>query len=600
MVLLAGCAGEAEAEKPTTPDAAAAQLATALSKGSLENIRVREGDPGEELPILLKGMNGMLPEVTVAYISPSAQVANVKLAYKWPLSSPWTYESDARLVRNGDEWKLNWDPTVLHPKLTDTTRLERQRGDSSERGNITGLGEVPLVENRPMQMLGLDKTGLTPDEVGASALQVAEKAQIDPEAYVAKAHAAGATAFVDAAPVRQNELPSGFLMIKGASMRTVTISAPETVGYARALIGTIGYATADQAREAGFNVAEGDLIGVSGLQRTYDKDLRGSTGNRVFLAERDAPVGSGRPTKATLLADFPDVPGKPLSTTIDDRIQTAAESVLKDVQVPASVVVLRTGTGAILAAADSPLARRKDDSTTGRMGPGLAASPVAALALMRSGVKLDDRVECKDEVTIDGRTFANDDSYYGRSGRITLTRAMSDECVTAVAEAAQRLDGAKLPEAARSLGLGQNLDVGVPVEMGSFPAPPDAVAKAEAVTGEGGRGQIQASTLALATMAASVQAKRVVSPFVVPGREPKVDNAVPLSDAEARTLQSLMEDGAGSHRPLTGVATGRSDGRIWAVGYSNTYAVAVVMKDDKQTWVTPAQIVRAVATTSSR
>ena len=97
-----------------------------------------------------------------------------------------------------------------------------------------------------------------------------------------------------------------------------------------------------------------------------------------------------------------------------------------------------------------------------------------------------------------------------------------------------------------------------------------------------------------------MQAKRVVSPFLVPGREPKVENVAPLSDAEARALQALMKAGAGSHWPLTGVATGHSDGRVWAVGYSDTYAVAVVFKDDKKTYVTPAQIVRAVATTSSR
>lgn len=594
VILLAGCAGNAKDVK-TTPQDAAASVATALSEGNLDGVEIRQGDPAADLPVLLGGMDGLRPQVTVAHVSASTQSAQLKLAYSWPLSSPWTYEADATLTRENEKWKLNWAPTVLHPKLTDTTRLERQRGEDGERGNITGNLQAVLVENTPVQMLGLNKTGLSPEVIEDSARQVAEKAAIDPAAYLAKVHEAGADAFVDATAVRTDELPADFLAIRGADLRTVTIPAPKTSGYARALLGTLGYATPEQAQEAGGGVAPGDLIGVSGLQRTYDHDLRGTSGSKVFLAPRDTPAGSGRPTNATLLADFPEVPGRSLATTIDDPTQTAAEEALKSLQVPASIVVLQTGTGAILAAADSPEARRKDDSMTENMGPGLAASPIAALALMRSGVDLQERLTCEKEVTVGAKQFVNAKDYSGTSGQLTLARAMRDDCVTAVATASQRLDGAQLPEAAKSLGLGQNLDLGVPLTMGSFPAPPDAMAKAEALVGEGG-GRVSSSALALATMAASVQAKQAVSPFLVPGRQPTIEGAAPLSDAEAKALQDLMKSGAGSYPSLTGAVTGHSDGRAWLVGYSGDRAVAVVLGDAERASTTPAQLVRALPT----
>ncbi|WP_425310468.1 penicillin-binding transpeptidase domain-containing protein [Ammonicoccus fulvus] len=593
-MLLAGCAGGGESQPASTAKDAATSLATALSAGNLDGIQINQGEPDPDLEAVYGGMNGLLPAVSVAHVSPTPNVATVKLAYAWPLSSPWTYETEAVLVKDGDNWKLNWAPTVLHPRLTSTNRLERQRGEASERGNITGLGSAVLVEALPVQMLGLDKTGLDQPTVEDSARRVADKAKIDPEAYLKKVHAAGPTAFVDATPVRQSELPADFLAIKGAAMRTVTVPAPKTTGFAQALLGRVGYATAEQAAEVGNTVNEGDIIGVSGLQKTYDKELRGSTGNRVFLADRAEAPGAGRATTSNIVADFPDVPGQSLSTTIDDDVQTAAEEALASVKVPASVAVVNTETGAILAAADSAEARRTDASMTQPVRPGLAGSPVTALALIRSGVDLNERVTCEKQVVVGDRTIENADNYRGGNGQMTLARAIAVQCETAIAAAHTRLDAAKVPEAAKSLGLGATYDIGVPMNLGEAAAPTGDVAKAEALLGtnEG----YQASAIGLAAMAASVKAKQPVVPFVVPGREFRTEGAVPLTDAEVKALDDLMRTNAGSYSPLSRVVTGTADGRSWAVGFGTDYALAVVLTDDKNTSTTTAQIARRVAT----
>lgn len=596
LVLVAGCAGDEPAAESPTAEATATLLAEGLSKGNVEGIPLRQGDPNADLPDLVKGMHGLLPQVSVDDVRHAGNSATVDLAYSWPLSSPWTYGTKAVLVRHqlGDErteWQLIWQPDVFHPRLTPETRLERVRSESSDRGTITGRGNTILVQNLQMQMLGLTKTGLDPIAAEDSARRIAEVLSINPEPFVAKVKAAEDTAFVDALPMRNDEIPAAFTEIRGSGQQPATLPAASTSNYARSLLGTVGYATHELA-SANPGIAPGDLIGVSGLQQSYDRDLRGNTSNKVYLVPRTAPIGGGNPGRANLLADFPDVPGQSLSTTIDNDVQTAAEQVMRDIKVPASVVVLRNDTGAILAAADSPRARAYDDSTMGRMAPGLAAGPVTALTLIRSGVELSDKVRCESEAVVEGRTFDNGRNYQRNNREMSLTDAIANNCVTAIAQASGRTNAALYPDAARSLGLGTTYDLGVPINFGEFPAPANPAAQAEALTGVGG---VQTSALGLATMAATVQAGRTVVPFVVPGREPKPENLPPLTDEEVKALQALMKAGAGSHSPLTSVSTGTAEGRSWAVGYSNDLAIAVFVVDDDSNRVTPAQIIRTVA-----
>ena len=597
LALLAGCGGNGpEGETEPTAEQAGAVLAASLSKGTVEDVEIRSGDPEKDLPEIFKGMGGLRPEVTVAHVRHAGESAMIDLAYSWPLSSPWTYQTEAIMIQDGDDWELHWKPEIIHPRLNENTRLERVRGEATDRGNITGRGHTLLVQNLPMQLLGLNKTGLDPAAAEDSARRIADQLSLDADAYAAKVKAAPADAFVDALPVHREDVTTAFKRIRGAQQRTLTLPAAKTTGYARALLGTVGYATQAQAAAG---IRPGDIVGTSGLQQMYDRELRGSTGNKVFITDRSAPVGQTKPRTAAIVADFPDVPGQSLATTIDDDIQTAAEKLLEDMKVPASVVVLRKDNGEILAAADSPLARRHNDSIESRIAPGLAAGPVAALALMRSGVDLSEKVTCEKEVVVGDRRFDNGEDYSGDGETMTIAEAIADNCVTAVAQAASRVDPKKVTEAARTLGLATNYNLGILLNFGDYPTPPDAVAKAEALIGEGGRGKVHVSPAAMAAMAATVDEKRTIVPFVVPGRDPQAGDAVvPLTDAEQEELQDLMDDGPSGYGQMSAVSAGEADERTWAVGYTDTLAIAVMLQDDKSNYVTPAQIVRTVTNAS--
>lgn len=587
--LLTACGGGSDdssgqqSPPASTVEEAAGSVAKGLSAGTLQDVPLRSGDPAADLPVLLKGMNGLLPKVSVQDIRRAGNTATVDFDYSWPLSADWAYESKATMVEDKGTWKLIWEPAVLHPKLTASNRLERNR-TSTDRGTITGRGATVLVQSTPLQMLGLNKAAVpSAQDQQSSARTIADQLNLDPEAYQQKVAAAGPNAFVDAAPVRTEEIPANYSRTKGAESRTVNLPAAKSAGYAKALLGTVGYATDKEVAESRGTIYPGDVIGQSGLQKTFDQQLRGRGGNKVYLVGRDAAPGSAKAGTDPLVADFPDAPGQTLQTTIDDDIQTRVEDAVSKVKQPVSIAVVRLGSGpgggAILAAGDSPAARAKNDSTSAVVAPGLGAAPVAALALIRSGVQLSDRVTCEKSVTIGGRTFENPKGFNYNGNKMTLEQALARGCQTAVAQAASRLKPGEYEGAAKSLGLARPADLGTPVNLGSFPQPEGELAAAEALIGQGGEGAVQASPLALAVMAASVQARQTVNPSVVPDRTAAPDGARPLSDAEAKALQAMMKQSTGSYGQLKEAVSDTADGREILVGYSDAFAVAILIDD---------------------
>ena len=63
-----------------------------------------------------------------------------------------------------------------------------------------------------------------------------------------------------------------------------------TRDFARPVIGTVGEATKEIVDESDGAVVAGDQVGLSGLQRRYDAQLRGTPGVRVQLV----PAKNGR------------------------------------------------------------------------------------------------------------------------------------------------------------------------------------------------------------------------------------------------------------------------------------------------------------------
>ncbi|WP_139283227.1 penicillin-binding transpeptidase domain-containing protein [Raineyella antarctica] len=580
-------------------------LETGLESGDLGAVRVTDGfDATADLRAITSGMDGIRPQVSTGAVAIDGQHATVPLTFEWTFpAGPWRYDTTAGFSRGQQGWAVDWSPTLVHPSLSATTRLVHRR-TPAERGQILGKGGTPIVRARDTFTLGLDKSTIPATQVDDSAGRIARALGIDEARYRQRVRAAGPIAYVEALTVRaeRTQVAPAFLDTPGARIIEGQRQLGPTPTFAQGLLGTVGPADAARARASGGAVAEGDLVGLGGLQERYDAQLRGVPGDRVVVVPRDAPAGTVSNPPAVFNAT--PTPGVALETTLDEAAQTRAEQVLAGVSGSAALVALDTATGAVLAAATSPADGARPTATSGRFPPGSTFKVATTLALLRSGLTPESEVACSPTETVDGRTFTNYSDFPSSGlGRTTLRSAVALSCNTALVSERERITPEQLTEAAGSLGLGRDHDAGFPAFYGSVPPPANPVGAAEAMIGQG---LVEASPLSMAGVAASVAAGRTTVPYLLERHRPTPD-AAPLTAQEAAALQSVMQATVqqGSASSLKGVLTGAKTGtaeygtqtpprtHAWMIGYRDGVAVAAFVADGASGSSAAGPLVRA-------
>ena len=539
--LLVGCSGQDD-----PPEDTAARLATALEEGSLPSGLFEGGSPQQDYAAIVAALDPAGPTVEVGGVEEQDDTAVATLEWVWEVEGRrWSYSSSAELTRD-ETWQVRWDPAIVEPTLVEGERLVVST-TAAPRGDVLGAGGRPLVTERPVLRYGIDKTKVRPARAATSARRAAELLGVTPGPFVAAVRSAGKDAFVEAIVLRPEDargVDPAYASVPGAVAIADELPLASTREFAAAVLGRVGPATAELIEESDGRLQVGDVVGLSGLQQRYDEQLAGTPGVEVSAVGQD--------DSRALFTDDP-VPGKPLRTTLDPALQTAAERVLAvsdpDEPGPATAVVaLRPSTGAVLAAANGPGAEGLNVATYGQYAPGSTFKVVSSLALLRSGLTPQGVVTCPPSLVVDGKTFTNYSDYpTSELGRITLRDAVAHSCNTAFIGSRDRLDEGALADAAASLGFGVDHDLGFPAYFGEVPAPRS---ETEAAADLIGQGTVLASPMAMATVAASVSAGRTVVPHLVAGYEPEADPATPLTPAEARSLRELMRavvtEGSGS------------------------------------------------------
>ncbi len=467
------------------------------------------------------------------------------------------------------------------------------RTTPAERGDVLGVDDAPLVTARPVVRVGIDKTAVGSDAAGTSAQRLAQLLDIDPGAYRARVEAAGDRAFVEGLVLRADgDVPTRqeLAAIPGSLAVEGTLPLAPTRAFGQPLLGTVGEATAEVVEKSDGAVRSGDQVGLSGLQARYDEQLRGTPGLEVLAVDDDPSTESRR-----LFSSAPKA-GEPLRTTLDPAVQGAADRILADVGPASAIVAIRPSTGALLAVSSGPGGSGADTALTGRYAPGSTFKVATALALLRSGLTVDDRVPCTPTVTVDGRRFENYSDYPASAlGDVPLRTAFAQSCNTAMIAERERAPQDELAAAAAGLGLGRDVDLGIPAFLGQVPTRADGTERAASVIGQG---RVEASPLAMAVVAASVAHGSTVTPVLLPDRRlkqaPGPDE--PVTRAQARSLAGLMRavvtDGSGAFlrdlpggpvRAKTGTAEYGDDQpprtHAWMIATQGDLAVAVFVAD---------------------
>ena len=562
-LLLTGCPATSQPDPaPSAPadsaSRAAADLAAGLAAKDLSRVEFT-GTTGAEVNAgfqpAVRGLGDLAPRVTVGAVDEQGDNATAVLSYVWTfpgLEQAWTYNTQVQLVREAGRWRTSWQPAIVAPELDGSNRLV-QRRIRPDRGELLGEAGAPLMTLRPVVRIGIDKSQVSAAQAATSASRLAKLVDVDAKAYAKKVQRAGPEAFVEAivfrAKAKGRPANREVFAIPGAlPIQSDQMLAPNR-DFARALIGTVGEATKEIVEDSKGAVVLGDQVGLSGLQKRYDTRMRGAPGIQVQLvaaatstspSTTPSPSASSpatSPVKPVTLFEIKPVPGESLTTTLNIDLQRAAESTLDGVKKPSAIVAIQPSTGAVLAAANGSGAKGQSLATTGQFPPGSTFKMVTALALLRSGLTPSSTVRCPETVTVDGRKFENYDDYpSGSIGRITLKTALAQSCNTAFIGQGKSLDHADLVDAAGSLGLGLDYDVGFPSFFGLIPKEASATGEAAALIGQG---KVEASPLALAAAVASVSGGSTVVPRLVEGQNRK-PRSTPLTTTEAKQLREMM------------------------------------------------------------
>jgi cell division protein FtsI/penicillin-binding protein 2 len=628
VLALAGCGILPPKPNPepdgNTADQAAAALAAGLSAKDLSPLRF-VGATGaainDQFKPLVAGMGPLKPDVSVTSVSRDGSSATAKLSFIWTfpgVPERWTYATDANLTKESGQWKTSWQPSIVQPQLDGTNRLLQRRLEP-ERGELRGEDGAPIVVERPVFRIGIDKSKVNGGQAKTSAVRLAKVVKINSKAYAKKVAVAGSSAFVPAIVLRMDspDLPRGSKIraIPGAlSIRTGQMLAP-TYEFARPIIGIVGEATKENIDESGGAVVAGDQVGLTGLQKRYDAQMRGTPGVQVRLAAAKPDDSSASPSptpsptaeaEPVVLFEVKPVPGKPLTTTLNIGLQKLAEKTLAHTKPASALVAIRPSTGAIVAAANGQGNRGQSLATLGRAAPGSTFKVVSALALLRAGLTPQSSIKCSPTVTVNGRKFSNYSDYpRNHMGTITFRTALAQSCNTAFIGQRGRLEESSLSEAAGSLGFGIDYDVGFPSFFGSVPDDPTATGRAAAMIGQG---KVEAAPMAMAAVVASVVAGETVIPHLLDSQQ-ATPKGKPLTDEEARQLRKMMRavvtEGSGRvlgslPGPAVLAKTGTAEygtskplkTHAWMLAAQGDLAVAVFVNDGKSGSSTAGPLLR--------
>jgi Penicillin binding protein transpeptidase domain/NTF2-like N-terminal transpeptidase domain len=490
--------------------------------------------------------------------------ARVRMRWNVPGFGPWGYDTRVPLRKTGDEWKVHWRVTVVHPKLRGTERLGTTR-ELPRRAPIRDRHGRAIVQLRPVK-----RVGAVVSEVGdprATATGLAGVLGVDAAPILSQLRGGGPEQFVEAIVLREDDYAA--LARQIASIPNVTVlddTAPiaPTREFARALLGAVA--------------------GQWGLQARFERRLAGTPDRRIVMRAAD-----GRAFETLFERD--GRPGQGVRTTLDRRVQLAAERALAGRGDEVALVALDASSGNLLAVANRPTESSFNRAIEGRYPPGSTFKVVSTAALLRRGLSTSQIVPCPATITVQGRSFRNFEG--SAAGAVPFSQDFAQSCNTAFIGLAPRLAPNALTRTGRDYGLGPSLG-GLPVSAPKAQVPPGQtpVERGAAMIGQH---TILASPMSMAGVAATVADGRWHAPRLL-ASDPR-RNGPRLPRGERATLARLMRTvvTSGTGTALAGIPGGPAGKsgtaeygsgnppptHAWFISFRRGIAVAVLVENGR-------------------
>ena len=286
----------------------------------------------------------------------------------------------------------------------------------------------------------------------------------------------------------------------------------------------------------------GFKVGRDGLERTYERELRGAAGAMEVRVN-----AHGRVIEEIEDSVRPPQQGATLGLTIDAELQLAAMKALEGESASAVVIDIETGDILVLASTpafdpniftkgipsdlwrelnESPYKPLLNKPLGGIYPPGSTFKMVSAIAAMRSGIDPSFRVRCNGKFWFGNRFF----HCWKKEGHgsVDMRGSLKHSCDTFYYTMATQTDVDVIADTARKLGLDQTFELGIPGQHSGVV--PDRAWKRRFYAGTPenqtwfpgetlsvviGQGSVSTTPLQLAVMTARIASGREVRPRIV-------------------------------------------------------------------------------------
>lgn len=491
------------------------------------------------------------------------------------------FENQAMCTRDSyfDEFKLSWDDSLIFPDMKDTDKVsvstsQAVRGQILDRnGNmLAGPGTAPSVglvpgkmsENKEAdiaQLAGL--LGMTEEEINSQL----SAAWVTPDSFVP---------LKTLNSQQSQELTEQLLTIAGVLINDTEVRTYPLGEKAAHLIGYVQSVTAEDLEEhKGEGYTSSSVIGKSGIEGLYEKELKGENGVKISIMTEDG-------VEKNVVASVDKQDGENIRLTIDSDLQGLVYDQFREDK--SCSVAMNPFTGEVLALVSTP-AYDDNEFILGMSGerwdqlnndenkplynrfrqvwcPGSSFKPITAGIGLTTGT-----INPDEDYGSEGLSWQKDESWgdyhvttLHEYSPVNLENALIYSDNIYFAKAALNIGADNLMKSLKLLGFGQELPFEIKMSQSQYANDGGTIDSEIQLADSGyGQGQILINPLHLATLYTSIlNDGNVIRPHLTYSETPKSEVWIAQafsSDAASRVKTALEKvvntpegTGYGAHR----------------------------------------------------
>ncbi|RHW40099.1 penicillin-binding transpeptidase domain-containing protein [Lysinibacillus yapensis] len=317
------------------------QLPKLATTDSLEEAGYTEDSLAEKYKVVYGGIG--VSNMEVEYEITEENILEYTATFDTVLGTLSDIPYQTELIESEEEFKVNWTPELIFPEMLPDDKI-RYTIDEANRGEIIDRHGSELAFNTTTY-----QAGVVPKDLGQGEARAAKIAHI--------AKQLGITAeFIESqlsqswvqdeyfVPLKTLPYGSETPRIYAVQYQQVAIRAYPLREAAAHLTGYVGEVTAEDI-EKDPTLQVGDVIGRSGLEMAFEKELRGQNGGEIYI---ETANGDKRAT----IQKVEKQDGQTIKVTIDANLQQTAFDALENAA--GATVAVEPKTGNLLALVSKP------------------------------------------------------------------------------------------------------------------------------------------------------------------------------------------------------------------------------------------------------